>query len=54
MPDENDLDENDLDACDVDFAEHAVSDTETDLLPLFPNGEATPEEVASWKELFNA
>lgn len=43
--------DDELDACDIDFVEHASSEQEVELLPLFPNG---PDEdlKRQWVELF--
>lgn len=39
MPDEDD---DFLDGCELDFVEAAVTDQETEFLPLFPQGAETP------------
>lgn len=44
-------DEDFLDGCDIDYAEHAISEEEQELFPLFPNGKDEALE-AQWKELF--
>lgn len=49
-------DDDTLEACDIDFAEHAVSDEEVALLPLFPQGLNTPnleEKAAEWRALLS-
>lgn len=44
-----------LDGCELDFAEDAVDDDTAALLPLFPQGEDTPNleaKAAEWAKVF--
>jgi hypothetical protein len=46
------MEDNDFaDACDIDFVEHASTELEVELLPLFPDGFDEELEKA-WQELF--
>lgn len=42
--------DDELDGCELDFAEHAVDDETVGLLPLFPQGENTPDLEARAEE----
>lgn len=44
------MEDDELDGCDIDYAEHAISDEDVDLVVLFPDGD--PAKAAEWKELF--
>ena len=44
----------DLDGCAIDFAAEAVDDDTAALLPLFPQGQNTPDlaaKAAEWREV---
>lgn len=49
MPDGVVDDDDLLDGCELDFEQFAVDEETQELLPLFPDGVATPEKVAEWQ-----
>lgn len=43
------VDDDEIDGCELDFEQFAVDEETQELLPLFPDGIATPEKVAEWQ-----